>query len=203
MMRRRMTMMLMMMMMMLMMMTAEDDLQAACWWSLLLIATSSMMMPRIPDKQLPCLDSSVGDDANDDADESCRPWAGWKPLQPALQRIQTNDCFVWSQSWVDEDHSGKTTYVRQLIPSFAATANAKEIRSNIHCLVLEHRQCCFSRKLQNAWATSCDDDDAVLWRWHCESGNDEDADADSDAAAFAANDAGYNDDAVLATYGSK
>ena len=48
-----------------------------------------------------------------------------------------------------------------------------------------------------------DDDDAVLWRWHCESGNDEDADADSDAAAFAANDAGYNDDAVLATCGSK
>ena len=32
-----------------------------------------MMMQRIPDKQLPCLDSSVGDDANDDADESYRP----------------------------------------------------------------------------------------------------------------------------------
>ena len=105
--------------------TAEDDLQAASWWSLLLIATSSMMMQRIPDKQLPCLDSSVGDDANDDADESYRPWAGWKPLQFALQRIQTNYYFVWIQSWVDEDSSGKATYMRQLIPSFAATASTK------------------------------------------------------------------------------
>ena len=82
-------------------------------------------MQRIPDKQHPCLDSSAGDDANDDAGESYRPWAGWKPLQPALQRIQTNDYFVWIQSWVDEDSSGKATYMRQLIPSFAATANAK------------------------------------------------------------------------------
>ena len=36
------------------------------------MATSSMMMQRIPDKELPCLDSSVGDDANNDADESYR-----------------------------------------------------------------------------------------------------------------------------------
>ena len=63
-------------------------------------------MQRIPDKQLPCLDSSVGDDANDDADESYRPWAGWKHLQPALQRIQTNDYFVWILSWVDEADTG-------------------------------------------------------------------------------------------------
>jgi len=39
--------------------------------------------------------------------------------------------------------------------------------------------------------------DAVLWRWHCESGDDEDDGADTDAAALAAKDAGYNDDAVF------
>ena len=164
-------------------------------------------MQRIPDKQFPCLDSSVGDDANDDADESYRPWAGWKHLQPALQRIQTNDYFVWIQSWVDEGSSGKPTYMRQLIPSFGATANSKTKWSPTSFVLFWNvDKVGFSRKLQNAWAASCDDDDddddAALWRWHCESGDDEDDDADSDAAAFAAKDAGYNDDAVFATYGS-
>ena len=99
----------------------------------------------------------------------------------------------WGQQWKSYVHASADP----LICCYSKLKN--KMRSNILCLV------CFSRKLQNAWAASCDDDDddAVLWRWHCESGDDEDDDADRDAAAFAAKDAGYNDDAVLATYGSR
>ena len=35
-------------------------------------------------------------------------------------------CLSQVQSWVDEDSSGKATYMRQLIPSCAATANSKK-----------------------------------------------------------------------------